>query len=138
MHRLGDELASRPEPPTASPELEEAIRCGIAACLALPNAPKGSPALLDVWTLIFAREGITPKEATHAFVAYLARNKWFPAPCEIIQRAKDSRPRRVAVAAPLPERRLTEEERETIRAERAKIREAMSAGGRRFMDEVVR
>lgn len=82
-----------------------------------PNAPKGSPALLAVWTLILAANDLPPplKAMTvrlwgrsvslrtgwgsrAMFVRLWGRSvslrTGWGLPCEIIQKAKDSRPRR--------------------------------------------
>jgi len=72
-----------------SAAIEKVVRPAMAICGALPNAPALSPALLKAWTSLFVEADLRPEHVEKAFRRHLMESRWFPAPSEIIEHARN-------------------------------------------------
>lgn len=120
-----------------SPEMEAAVKSGMAICSALPNAPKVSTVLMQAWCQLFAEEGMTPADVGRAFNDHLKNSKWFPAPAELIgfirmernlANMEFRRQAQVNRVQALPMRKLTREEIEAKQAELSELIQSMNDG----------
>lgn len=112
---------------TPQSDLVRALKAPLAVAASLPNAGEVDEALQRAWARIFSNAGLSVDEVTNAFDVFFERNKWFPAPCEIIEIAKAARPPKVFRPdnrEALPERKrepLSKEQRMAILAKGGKL-----------------